>query len=242
MRYLEQVDLTKTIGNHDYEKRLKELQLELLQLERKIIDNRVPVLVAFEGWDAAGKGGAIKRMVEMLDPRGYDAHAVAAPTADEKSCQYLRRFWLRLPRHGEIAIFDRTWYGRVLVERVEGFATKPEWQRAYDEINAFEKMIVEDGTVLVKFWMQISKEEQLRRFKDREKDPFKKWKINEDDYRNRERWDDYVVAVEEMFHKTDTEWAPWTIVEAECKRYGRIKVIETVVAAVQKALNHGAHK
>ncbi|MBI3923289.1 MAG: UDP-galactose-lipid carrier transferase [Armatimonadetes bacterium] len=242
MQYLDQVDLSKTIGNHEYENKLKDMQLELLKLERKIIDNRVPVIIAFEGWDAAGKGGAIKRMVDMLDPRGYDAHAISAPTADEKSLHYLRRFWLRLPRHGEIVIFDRTWYGRVLVERVEEFATKQEWQRAYDEINSFEKMVVDDGTVLIKFWMHISKEEQLLRFKDREKDPFKKWKITAEDYRNRERWDEYLAAAEEMFHRTDTEWAPWTIVEAECKTYARIKVITTVVESIQKALKHRPHK
>ena len=172
-------------------------------------------------------------MTESLDPRGYEVHAIGAPTPAEKSAHYLRRFWLRLPARGRISIFDRTWYGRVLVERVEKFAKKEEWQRAYHEINEFEKTLTDDGLVLVKFWIHISKKEQLDRFKKREKDPWKNWKLTDEDWRNREKWDAYIEALEEMFEKTDTDYAPWTIVEGNWKWFARIKALKTVVNRIE---------
>ena len=182
MGYLDKLDLDKKLeSKQEYEELLEEYQLRLLKLQRKIIEKGIAVCVAYEGEDAAGKGGNIKRLTEALDPRGYEVHPIGAPTVVEKSHHWLRRFWLRLPTRGRIAIFDRTWYGRVLVERIEKFAKKDEWQRAYKEINEFERTLVDNGTVIVKFWIHISKKEQLDRFKKREKDPWKNWKLTDED-------------------------------------------------------------
>lgn len=234
---LEKIDLTKKLKDKDeYEKLLDKYQFRLLQLERRIVDSGTPVLIAFEGWDAAGKGGAIKRLTERLDPRGYRVHPIAAPDPVEKSHHYLHRFYLRLPRRGEIAIFDRTWYGRVMVERVEGFAKKKEWKRAYREINEFERMLVDDGVVILKFWLQISKDEQLRRFRERETNPYKQWKITVEDWRNRKKWNQYEEAVEEMLEKTDTDVAPWHLVPANFKWYARVHVLRATVRTLEKGL------
>jgi polyphosphate kinase 2 (PPK2 family) len=192
--------------------------------------------MAFEGWDAAGKGGAIRRITKALDARRYQTISVAAPTDEEKARHYLWRFWRRLPRAGHVTIFDRTWYGRVLVERVEGFASEDEWQRAYGEINDFEELLCERGIVLFKFWLHIDKDEQLRRFEQREQTPYKQYKITEEDYRNREKWPQYEVAVDEMVRRTSTRRAPWTLVESNDKRYARCKVLETVADRLQEAL------
>ena len=231
---LESLDLSLTLKPKEYDKELADLQLKLLGLQRRIIDEKVPVVIMFEGWDASGKGGAIKRLTEFIDPRGYQVWGISAPTPEEKAHHYLWRFWTRLPERGAIAIFDRSWYGRVLVERVEKFARDDEWKRAYDEINCFEKMIVADGAVLCKFWLEISEKEQLRRFEERADNPYKSWKLTTEDWRNRKKLPKYLAAAEDMFPKTSTDYAPWTLVEAEDKKYARIKVVRTVVEAIEK--------
>ena len=237
MGYLDKLDLDKKLDSKaEYEELLEEYQFRLLKLHRKVVDKGIAVAIAYEGCDAAGKGGNIKRVTESLDPRGYEVHPIAAPTLLDKSHHWLRRFWLRLPPRGRFGIFDRTWYGRVLVERVEKFARKDEWQRAYGEINQFEKTLTDDGLVLIKFWIHISKKEQLDRFKKREKDPWKNWKLTEEDWRNREKWDAYIQALEEMFEKTDTENAPWTIIEGNWKWWARIKALKTVVNRIEAHL------
>jgi polyphosphate kinase 2 (PPK2 family) len=237
---LEKLDLSVSIKPKEYDNQLSDLQLKLLGLQRRIVERKIPVVVMFEGWDASGKGGAIKRLTEFIDPRGYRVWSISAPTPDELAHHYLWRFWTKLPGRGEIAIFDRSWYGRVLVERIEKYAAEAEWQRAFGEINCFEKLIVDDGTVLCKFWLEISEMEQGRRFEERSKDPYKRWKITEDDWRNREKRPQYVQAAEDMFTKTSTDWAPWTLVEAEDKKYARIKVLRTVVEAIEAKVGAGA--
>lgn len=231
------LDLEQSFDSKEaYQARLRDAQLKLLGLQRAIIDKRIPVIMVMQGVDAAGKGGAIKRLVEAMDPRGYRVVPIGAPSEQELAHHYLWRFWRVLPARGELVIFDRSWYGRVLVERVESFCSKAEWTRAYDEINAFEQMLVDDGAVFCKFWLQISKKEQLERFRAREKNPFKRWKLTEDDWRNRRKWDQYMEAAEEMIARTSTDAAPWTLVEGEYKWHARVKVAETVVAAIDAAL------
>jgi polyphosphate kinase 2 (PPK2 family) len=187
--------------------------------------------------DAAGKGGAIKRLTAKLDPRGFEVHPIGPPDAHECAFHYLRRFWVRLPSYGRIGIFDRSWYGRVLVERVEKLTPKKAWKRAFDEINDFERAIIDDDTVLMKFWLHITAEEQLARFKAREDDPYKRWKITKDDWRNREKWDAYVEAAEEMLAKTSTPYAPWNVVPANDKLYARVLVLQAVIKALEAALD-----
>jgi polyphosphate kinase 2 (PPK2 family) len=211
-------------------------QAALGQLQQKIYDHQVPVLILFEGWDAAGKGGAIKRLTDILDPRSYEVHPFAAPSDEEKAHHYLWRFWRRLPPAGKIGIFDRSWYGRVMVERIEGFATEPQWRRAYREINEFEEQLTTAGYVLVKFWLHIDQEIQLQRFNERQNNLFKEYKLTEEDWRNRERWSFYEVAVNQMIQRTHTPTAPWTIVAGNDKQYARVKVIETVVEAIKQEL------
>jgi len=196
------------------------------------------VVIVYEGWDAGGKGGNIKRVTEKLDPRGYVVHPIAAPKGEDKTHHYLWRFWRRLPERGQIAIFDRSWYGRVMVERIEGFCTDDDWMRAYREINQFERQLVDFGTILLKYWVHISKEEQLRRFESRANDPLRQWKLTDEDWRNREKWDVYANAVDEMLMKTSTVTAPWTIVEGDNKPYARIKVLKTLVDKLSSELNH----
>ena len=215
----------------------------MLRIEQAAWKHKSRIILAFEGFDSAGKGGVIRRLTQYLDPRGFAVHPIAAPSEDERTRHYLYRFWTKLPRAGTIAIFDRTWYGRVLVERVEGFARKDEWKRAYDEINAFEKMLTDDGVPVIKIFLGISKSEQRKRFEERLKDPYKQWKLTPDDLRNRKRWDDYVAAVDDMFSKTHTKNAPWHLVAADDKRYARIKslkiiakVLEGPVAEFEKAV------
>lgn len=234
---LHSVDLTLDITPEEYKKKRKDLQKRLGILHNKMYLQRVPVVLAFEGWDAGGKGGAIKRITQSIDPRGYEVVPVAAPNDIEKAHHYLWRFWEKFPKDGHMAIFDRTWYGRVLVERIEGFATEEEWKRAYNEINNMEASLVKSGAVVLKFWMHIDQDEQARRFQQRQETPEKQWKITEEDWRNREKWDEYEKAVDEMVVRTSTEHAPWIIVEANSKLYARIKVLETVVEALEKALS-----
>ena len=236
---LDKIDLTKNIEKDEYGKRLAALQVRLRELEFEIFKQRLPVIILYEGWDAGGKGGNIKRVVERLDPRGYSVTPFAAPQGDEKTHHYLWRFWKYIPKAGHIAIFDRSWYGRVMVERVEGFCKAEDWQRAYQEINEFESQLVSFGTVLVKFWIHISKEEQLRRFEERKNNPFKTWKLTDEDWRNREKWGVYLEAVEEMLLRTSTHYAPWTIVEGNSKYYSRIKALDTIVNAIEKGLKNG---
>ena len=226
----------KTVSEEEYTERLKADQKELAKLHGKLYKLKIPVVIAFEGWDAAGKGGAIKRVGAALDPRGYEAVPVAAPDAREKVHHYLWRFWINLPKDGHITIFDRTWYGRVMVERLEGFTPPERCAMAYREINEFEKELTDCGVVVMKFWMQIDKDEQLKRFNDRMNTPEKRWKITDEDWRNREKWDLYEAAVDEMIQKTSTEDAPWVIVEGNDKKYARLKVLETVIERLRSEI------
>lgn len=234
---LETVDLTQKLSAADYKAKLIKLQVRLSQLGFQVYQQQRPVIMAFEGWDAGGKGGAIRRVTERLDPRGYVVHAISAPKGDDAEHHYLWRFWRRLPEAGQVAIFDRTWYGRVLVERIEGFCTEEEWQRAYREINQFERQLVDYGTILVKFWLHISEEEQLQRFEDRRDTPYKAWKLTDEDWRNREQWGDYVEAVNDMLLKTSTTVAPWSVVPANDKLFARVFVLRTVVDALERELD-----
>lgn len=230
MGYLDRLDLDRKLeSKEEYEDLLEEYEFKLLKLQRKIIEQGIAVCIGYEGADAAGKGGNIKRVTEALDPRGYEVHPISAPSSAERGHHWLRRFWLRLPPRGRIGIFDRTWYGRVLVERVEKFAKKEEWKRAYREINEFERALADDGMILIKFWIHISKKEQIKRFKNRQQDPWKNWKLTQEDWRNRKKWGDYIRALEEMFEKTDTDFAPWTIVEGNWKWWARVKTLKTIV-------------
>ena len=233
---LDRVDLSLNVARDQYEKELSNYQKELQRLEHLIYPRRIPVVVMYEGWDASGKGGNIRRLVSGLDHRGFEVTPIAAPEGDERTHHYLWRFWRRLPKGGHITIFDRSWYGRVLVERVEGFATPAAWQRAYQEINEFEGDLTAHGTVLVKFWIHISKDEQLKRFNMRQKTPDKQWKITEEDWRNRKRWDAYYQAVSDMIERTSTPDAPWTIIEGNDKLHARLKALKTVTAAIQQAI------
>jgi polyphosphate kinase 2 (PPK2 family) len=241
MLRLRDVDLTKHLSKEAYKTRADENQVRLVKLQHDLIKHRLPVAVVFEGWDAAGKGGTIRRMVTNLDPRIYRVHATAKPTPAELAHHYLWRFWTRLPKRGELVVFDRSWYGRVLVERVEKFATEPEWRRAYQEINEFERLLVDDGHLILKFFLHISKDEQKQRFEAREKNPLKQWKMNEEDYRNRKKWDLYEHAIDEMVARTHTRQAPWNLIPANDKRYARIQVQDRLIAAVEKHLGRAAH-
>ncbi len=234
---LKKVDLSKKLDRETYEKKLEELQKKLTLLHSEIYAKRIPVVLAFEGWDAGGKGGAIKRLTRALDPRGYTVNPTSSPNDIERAHHYLWRFWTKMPKDGHIAIFDRTWYGRVMVERIEGFCTTQEWQRAFKEMNQMEQQLVNHGAIVIKFWMHIDKEEQERRFKERQETPEKQWKITDEDWRNREKWELYEQAVDEMMVRTSTVNAPWVIVEGNDKLYARIKVLETVVDALEKRLH-----
>ncbi len=212
-------------------------QIQLRELSWQIYRKKRPVMVAFEGWDAAGKGGVIKRITEKMDPRGYAVFPISAPQGEDKSRHYLFRFWRRLPERGQIAIFDRTWYGRVLVERVEGFAGEQAWRRAYSEINSFERQLRDYGTILAKFWIHISPEEQLRRFEERRRIGYKSWKLTEEDWRNREKRQPYHEAVEEMLVKTSTRTAPWHLIEGNDKYWARVKTLTLLVETLSKELD-----
>jgi polyphosphate kinase 2 (PPK2 family) len=239
---LDDLDLTLRLSREEEAARLAVAQRRLLELRLAyggLLGDRdlgPPVCVVFEGWDASGKGGCIKRLVSPLDPRHVRVSQFAAPTYDEKRHHFLWRFWPSLPGWGGMAVFDRSWYGRVLVERVEGFAPDEVWRRAYDEISEFEQTLVAEGTVMVKFWLHLSDHEQLRRFESRESDPLRRWKLTDEDWRNRDKRDAYVEAIEEMLARTSWPQAPWTLVEAENKRWARVKVVDTVVDAMTEGL------
>lgn len=230
------IDLNKKMAKDIYKKRIQQLEEKLAFLHSAMRQKRIPVIVAFEGWDAAGKGGAIKRVTSKLDPRGYEVIPISAPNDLERSHHYLWRFFNTFPRAGHLTIYDRTWYGRVLVERIEGFCSPQEWKRAYHEINEMEEHLKNSGVILIKFWLHIDKEEQEKRFLARQNNPFKSWKITEEDWRNREKWDEYEEAVDEMLVKTSTTYAPWVVIEGNCKRYARIKVLETIIKELEKRL------
>src|SRR5215813_3129395 len=213
----------------DYERRLSTMQETLQLVQQAYLGTTHRAVIVLEGWDTAGKGGIVRRLGWALDPRSFKAHAIAAPTGREKSLHYLQRFWERLPEHGQIVVFDRSWYGRVLVERVEAYATPTEWHRAYAEINDFERMLVEDDTRLVKIFLHITPEEQMRRFRARLTDPLKRWKLSYEDFRNRGRWKDYEVAIEDMIERASTKIAPWYLVPANDKPFGRLAAFQIIL-------------
>jgi polyphosphate:AMP phosphotransferase len=229
------LDVTRALTDEKYDEELGQWQGKIALHARRLYEQRKSMVLVFEGPDAAGKGGAIRRLTGCMDARSYELISVAAPTDEERARPYLWRFWRHLPRLGRVTIFDRSWYGRVLVERIEGFCAREDWQRAYTEINAFEEQITEFGTVLLKFWLAVSPEEQLQRFKERETTPYKQYKLTEEDWRNREKWDAYVVAACDMVERTSTHDAPWVLVEANDKNYARIKVLKSVAQALEKA-------
>ena len=236
---LNRVDMTQALTREDYKAQLKPLQRQLQALGHVLYERERSLIIIFEGWDAAGKGGSIKRLTELVDSRGYEVFPIAAPAGEDRSHHYLWRFWRRLkPAHEkQIQIFDRSWYGRVLVERVEGFCEEADWKRAYREINDFERQLANAGMILVKFWMEITPEEQLNRFTERQNSLTKEWKLTDEDWRNREKRPRYQPAVEEMLLKTSTLLAPWTVVEANDKLFARVKVLRTVVDTLTKALD-----
>jgi polyphosphate kinase 2 (PPK2 family) len=235
---LETLDLSLSLAREKYVAQLTRRQIQLRELAWHVYAEKRPVIVVFEGWDAAGKGGAIKRMTEKMDPRGYVVYPISAPQGEDKTRHYLYRFWSRLPECGQIAIFDRSWYGRVLVERVEGFAQEAEWRRAYKEINSFERQLRDFGAILAKFWIHISREEQLRRFEERRQIGYKAWKLTDEDWRNREKWPLYEDAVEEMLLKTSTRAAPWDLIEGNDKYWARVKTLTRLVEILSKELNY----
>lgn len=236
MPKLSEIALDLAIEESEYKEELDKLQNQLKELHNRLYRKKVPVVIVYEGWDAAGKGGNIKRITEALDPRGFEVHPIASPEPHEKARHYLWRFWTKLPKTGHIAIFDRSWYGRVMVERLEGFCSENDWKRAYNEMNEFEKELHDWGAVIIKFWVQIDKDTQLERFTDRQNTPEKRWKITDEDWRNREKWDAYEMAVNEMIQKTSTSYAPWHILESVDKKYARIKALKIVIEELQKVL------
>jgi polyphosphate kinase 2 (PPK2 family) len=242
MSRLDEVDLSLSLDKKEEAKELEALQKRLTQL-RLTLGGQLgsgelgpPVVVVFEGWDASGKGGTIKRLVAPLDPRHVRVVQFASPTSDEKRHHFLWRFWPRLPGWGGMTVFDRSWYGRVLVERVEGFASEADWTRGYSEIREFERSLAAEGMIIIKLWMHISSEEQLERFEKRRDNPLKTWKLTDEDWVNREKRPAYEEAVEQMLAETDIEEAPWTVVPAESKRYGRVAVLQTVIERIEQGM------
>lgn len=234
---LDDLDQSVSLEADDYKEKLKKYQLKLLNLQLVLKEAKHSLIVVMEGPDAAGKGGAIRRLTERLDPRLIRVYSVVKPTPEEYSHHYLWRFWNKIPNYGETAIFDRSWYGRVLVERVEQFATRDEWQRGFREINEMEKQWADDGAIIVKLFIHVDKEEQLIRFKQREADPYKHWKINDEDWRNRKKWDEHNAAAEEMFERTSTDYAPWTVIPGNFKWAARVRTVKTVLDRVSATLS-----
>jgi polyphosphate:AMP phosphotransferase len=226
----------KVLTEEEYDAELDRLQKELRDLGNKLYRKKIPVIIAYEGWDAAGKGGNIKRITEALDPRDYVVEPIASPEPHEKARHYLWRFWTRLPKTGHITIFDRTWYGRVMVERIEGFCSKADWQRAYSEINDFERQLYDWGAIVLKFWIHIDSEEQLRRFNERRDNPAKAWKLTDEDWRNREKWQQYEEAVDDMMMYTSTDFAPWHIILGNDKKYARIQTLKIICDTIEERL------
>lgn len=228
------MDLSQKLEKEVYKKQLKALQYEMLNAQQFLFNNKIGLIIAFEGMDAAGKGGAIKRLTERIDPRGLMVWPISAPQPHEMRYHYMQRFWRKLPQHGQIAIFDRSWYGRVLVERIEGFAEETEWKRAYEEINSFEKQLTDEDYIMIKFWIHIDSDEQLKRFNERAADPYKSWKLTAEDWRNRDKFDLYCEAADEMFEKTNSEDAPWHLIAGNDKNYARVQVLKETVAHIEK--------
>jgi polyphosphate kinase 2 (PPK2 family) len=237
---LSRLDMSKFIAKTVYNDELEKYQGKLNRRYRRAKELGISTILVFEGWDAAGKGGTIRRVTAALDARDYQVIPISSPTDEEREHHYLWRFWRHLSRAGRVTIFDRSWYGRVLVERVEAFATEPEWRRAYTEINDFEDQLVRHGIVLCKFWLHITKDEQLARFKTRQEIEYKRWKLTDEDWRNREKWDAYEAAVNDMIERTSTSSAPWTLVEANDKRFARIKVLDTICNGLDGAISRSA--
>ncbi|HEY3327700.1 MAG TPA: polyphosphate:AMP phosphotransferase [Novimethylophilus sp.] len=237
LHILSKLDLSKKIDKKEYEQKLEDFQGKLNTLTRDPRFKKISVVCVFEGSDAAGKGGSIRRITQAIDARIFSVNPIAAPTEEERAQPYLWRFWRHVPRHGRVTVFDRSWYGRVLVERVEGFCSEYDWMRAYGEINDFEEQLSRKQFVVVKFWLQISKEEQLRRFEERKSIAFKRFKITEEDWRNREKWESYEMAVCDMIDRTSTDYAPWTIIEANDKNFARIKILKTLCDRIEKILD-----
>ena len=233
---LETVDLTLSLTKEAYKKKAPPIREKLRLLQYQCKDAEIPIVIVFEGWDAAGKGGIISRLLERIDPRGFKVHPARPPTTEEEAKPFLWRYWVRLPQDGEMALFDRSWYGRVLIERVAKMVPKKVWRTAFEEISQFERQMAEDGAVIVKFFLHISKKEQRRRLKKLEKDKFESWRVTKWDWKHHKDYDKYVTAIEELVAKTDAPYAPWTIVESTDKRFAEIKVFETLVKAMEEAL------
>lgn len=239
---LNSVDLTKELSRDEYKNEYKDLYLEIEYLAWQCYQNQISNIIVFEGWDAAGKGGVIRRLIPTLDAKLYRVIQISAPTKLELSHHYLWRFWQHIPKDGKITIYDRSWYGRVLVERVEGFAAEQEWSRSYHEINEFEQQLIDHGTAINKFWLHISDEEQLKRFEERKRIEYKKHKITDEDWRNREKREEYKTAVHDMVAKTSTEYAPWHIIPANSKNFARIKVLKIIRDSMKSSLEKKAKK
>jgi AMP-polyphosphate phosphotransferase len=235
---LASLDLNQSLTKSSYIQKLERYQTAMRLLAYRAYEAKRPVLLVYEGWDAAGKGGNIKRVTEKLDPRGYTVHSIAAPSGEDATHHYLWRFWRRLPEAGQVAVFDRSWYGRVLVERVEGFCTEGEWRQAYGEINDFERQLADFGALIFKFWIHISPEEQLNRFRSRQQDQFKSWKLTDEDWRNRDKWDPYAEAIEDMLRLTDTSYAPWDLIAGNDKRFARISALKILVKRLALELDY----
>jgi polyphosphate kinase 2 (PPK2 family) len=233
---LEKIDLSCELSKEEYKLEMPRVQRRLYDLEKACWDANVPSVIVFEGWDAAGKGTSINKLTSRLDPRGFKLYAIQAPRTFETQLPWLWRFWLKLPNYGEMAIFDRSWYGRVLVERVEGLTPVQQWRRGYRDIVDFERTIADDGYVVIKFFLHISKKEQKRRFKKLEKDLLKSWQVQPEDWEHHRKYNDYVLAIEEMLERTDTEWGPWTIVEATDRRWARVKIFQTIIHRLEEEL------
>ena len=237
---LEKINLNLKLEKKEFKRVLPDLQRRLYDLEKACWDHDIPSIILFEGWDAAGKGSTIASLAERLDPRGYKLYKIQAPRTYEKMRPWLWRFWMKTPNRGEMALFDESWYGRVLVERVEKLTPKKEWRKAYRDISEFERMLADDGTAIVKFWLHISKKEQRRRFRAIEKDPLESWRVTKEDWRRHREYEEYLLAAEEMFERTESEWGPWTIVEATNRWYARRKVFEVLIRSLEEALGDKA--
>ena len=233
---LEKVDLTRSIPKSEYKTRFPELRRRLYDLQKACWDGGIPSMILFEGWDASGKGTTINLLTQRLDPRGFNLYPIQAPRTHESHMPWLWRFWLKVPNYGQMAIFDRSWYGRVLVERVEKLIPADQWHNAYQDIIDFERTLADDGVVMIKFFLHISKDEQKRRFKLLEKDPLKSWHVQEEDWEHHRKYNEYLEAYEEMLERTETSWGPWTIVEATDRYWPRVKVFETVITRLEEAL------
>jgi polyphosphate kinase 2 (PPK2 family) len=232
---LEKIDLSKRLSRQDYRAQTPELRARLFDLQKKCWEGGIPSVVVLEGWDAAGKGTSINALTRQLEPRGFQLHPIQAPRTYETHLPWLWRFWLRLPNYGQMAIFDRSWYGRVLIERVEGLTPDSSWRTAYRDIVDFERTIADDGYAVIKFWLHIGKDEQRRRFKALEQSPLTAWHVQPEDWEHHRKYAEYLVAVEEMLERTETEWAPWTIVEATDRRWGLVKIFETIIRQLSEA-------